>query len=176
MKKLLSFVISLIISVGCLTACGNSRSSTDSSKAGNSSSAETTTTTTKAETTTTKATKKYEITGGELGDYGKSIVLNQNTDSPVTKYLYKLPAGKYKVVTTTEKVAAFSIVKDQIGIESGNEQYPETLQYSGEMAQYRLTAGDDNFNGTVKKEYSITVSADESIEIAENDSLIFEEL
>ena len=60
----------------------------------------------------------YTLTGETLGEYGREVVLNAETDMPVSKYLYKLPAGTY-TVTTEEKYAAFSVVKDEIGMEEG---------------------------------------------------------
>lgn len=51
--------------------------------------------------------KKYELIGGITGEYGKAVILNADTDSPVTKYLYKLPAGKYKVTTNNQKYSSF---------------------------------------------------------------------
>lgn len=175
MKKFLLLVLCAVLMTMCLTACGDS-----SSKPSNKSKSTTTTTqkneTSSIETTTTapKESKKYALKGGELGDFGKEVVLNKNTDMPTTKYLYKLPAGNYKATTELTSVAAFSIVKDAIGVDNNNPQYPEVLQYSGEVSQYRITAGDNDFNGTVKKEYTITLSADESILIMENDQITFE--
>ena len=121
---------------------------------------------------TKTATGKYVLVGEELGEYGKKIVLNENTDMPVDKFLYKLPAGEYKVSTTKDKVASFFIVKDEIGREEGNSEYPDVLQYVGEG--YRITAGDDDFNGTVKKSVTVTLHEDESFQLVGTDEFIFE--
>ena len=114
----------------------------------------------------------YTIKGEVLGEYGKEVTLNKDTDMPVKKYLYKLPAGSYKVTTTYDKMASFFIVKDETTIESGNSEYPEALNYVGEA--YLLTAGDDDFNGQAKKEVTITLGSDESIQVAGTEELTFE--
>ena len=105
----------------------------------------------------------YTITVDETGEFGKVITLNANTDMPVDKYLYKLPAGDYRVTTSNPKATQFSIVKDEIGIEDGNDDYPEILQYVGDA--YLLTAGDDDMNGHAKQEVYITLGEDESISV-----------
>jgi len=114
----------------------------------------------------------YAITGEVLGEYGREVTLNKNSDMPVKKYLYKLPAGTYKVTTTYDKMANFFIVKDKIGVEAGNTDYPEVLDYVGNA--YMLTAGDDDFNGKAKKEVVITLGEDESVQITGTEKLILE--
>ena len=116
---------------------------------------------------------KYEIVGEQLGKYGTEITLNANTDMPVKKYLYKLPAGSYTVTTTYDKMATFFIVKDKITIEEGNDKYPEILDYVSEG--YLLTAGDNDFNGTAKKSVDIELKADESIQTVGTATYIFTE-
>ena len=118
------------------------------------------------------STEKYVLVGEELGEYGRKVILNENTYMPVEKYLYKLPAGTYTVTTTKEKVSCFSVVKDEIGIEEGNTDYPETLQYVGQ--QYLLTAGNDDFNGTVSKSVVVTLEEDESFQLVGTDVFVFE--
>lgn len=120
-----------------------------------------------------KNTVKYELTGEELGEYGREVILNKNTDLPATKYLYKLPAGKYKGTTTFEKMATFWIVKDEV-VKTGTEKYPEELNYVSE--QYGLTAGDDDFNGMAKKEVEFTLNSDESILLIGHNNYIFEKI
>ena len=116
---------------------------------------------------------KYELVGGEVGEYGKEITLNANTDLPTKKILYKLPAGTYKVTTTYEKLAAFWIVKDDV-VRTGPEAYPEELKYVGE--QNSLTAGNNDFNGMASKEVEVTINSDESINLTSPGSTyIFEE-
>lgn len=113
----------------------------------------------------------YTITGGSTL-HGTVVTLNADTDMPVDKYLYKLPAGTYKVTTTNEKMAAFSIVKDEITIEEGNTEYPETLNYVSD--QYLMTAGEDDFNGHAVKELTVTIGEDESISIpTDGDTFVF---
>ena len=82
-----------------------------------------------------KETKVYELEGEVLGEYGKEIVLNANTDAPAKKYLYKIPAGTYTVTTDNLKITGFYIVKDTITTE--DSEYPEILNYVSE--QYSLT-------------------------------------
>ena len=124
------------------------------------------------ETTTekqiTESDADYIITAGDVGKYGKIVTLNANTDMPVDKYLYKIPAGNYKVTTDYKKLAGFNIVKDEITIEPDNSDYPETLDYvdiDEDGNGYQLTAGNNDFNGHAKKEVYITLNDDESISI-----------
>ena len=119
----------------------------------------------------TKGTITYTIVGDLEGEYGKKVVLNKNSDMPVTKYLYKLPAVTYKVTTSFNKMASFFIVKDQIKTTPGNK-YPEEIDAVG--TGYLLTAGDDNFNGRAKKEVDITLKEDESIQVVGNNKFFFE--
>ena len=115
---------------------------------------------------TSEESADYILTADETGEYGRIVTLNANTDMPDDKYLYKIPAGKYKVTTDCKKMAVFSIVKDEIGTE--DTDYPEVLQYV-EMEDgnsvYQLTVGDDDFNGHAKQEVYITIGEDESVYI-----------
>ena len=110
---------------------------------------------------------KYRIVSDYLGDYGKDIVLNANTDSPTTKRLFKIPSGTYEVSTTTNKFATFFIVKDKIILEK-EDKYPESLDYVSN--QYILTNGSNDLNGTAKKSVIITLKDDESINTQLNGS------
>lgn len=121
------------------------------------------------------ALASYVITGQTAGEYGKEVVLNANSDTSTSKYLYKLPSGKYKVTTTYEKMASFFIVKDQIKIDSDNKDYPETLDYV-EGKSYLLTAGKDDFNGKAKKEVEVTIGEDESVQIVDSPQLTFKKM
>ena len=120
----------------------------------------------------------YILTGETLGEYGRKIVLNPNTDMPESKYLYKLPAGTY-IVSTNEEYAAFSIVKDEIGKEEGNEEYPDILQYSGDVGQYQLTSGENDtndLNGYAKRNYTVQIGEDESFQIVGTETITFEKI
>lgn len=114
----------------------------------------------------------YTITGETLGEYGKEVTLNQNSDMPTKKYLYKLPAGTYKATTSFNKMANFFIVKDETITVSNNTEYPEELNYVGEA--YLLTAGDNDFNGHAKKEVTITLGEDESVQVVGTNTFVFE--
>ena len=130
---------------------------------------------TETETPDAESAMTYELSGSELGEYGRIVVLNENTDMPVEKKLYKLPEGKYRVTTTNEKFSAFYIAKDEVGIEEGNEDYPEMLQIVGE--EYMLTAGDEDLNGNAVKEVVIEIAADESIVLpTETDTIVVEKM
>lgn len=118
-----------------------------------------------------KTAEKYTIIGGELGEFGKEIILNKDTDMPSSKYLYKLPAGNYTVTTTNNKYSTISVVKDEI-IKNDNNNYPEELSYVGE--QYMLTASNDDLNGRAKKSIDITLNEDESFLVLDKEELIFE--
>ena len=120
----------------------------------------------------------YTLTGETLGDYGREVVLNENTDMPVSKFLYKLPAGTY-VASTEDEYAVFSIVKDEIGIEEGNEEYPEALQYAGNGGQYQLTSGDNatnDLNGNAETSVTVQLAEDESFQLVGTDTIIFEKI
>ena len=101
--------------------------------------------------------------------------MNANSNAPASKYLYKLPSGKYKVNTTYEKMASFSIVKDQIKIDSDNKDCPETLDYV-KGKSYLLTAGKDDLNGKAKKEVEVTISEDESVQIVNSPQLTLKKI
>lgn len=114
-----------------------------------------------------KKETKYRIVSDYLGDNGKDVVLNANSDSPTTKRLFKIPSGTYEVSTTTNKFATFFIVKDKIILEK-EDKYPESLDYVSN--QYILTNGSNDLNGTAKKSVIITLNDDESINTQLNGS------
>ena len=116
--------------------------------------------------------KTYTLTGEQLGEYGREVVLNKDTDMPVTKYLYKIPSGTYKVTTDNQKVTSFYVVKDDITIEEDNTEYPETLNYVS--PGYLITNGDTGKIAT--KDATITVNDDESIQIVDKDTIILEKI
>ena len=101
------------------------------------------------------------LVAGELGDYGRVITLNANTDMADERYLYKIPAGKYKVVTTWSKLTSFGIVNDNNEIADDPDSDYEYMPHVGD--DYSLTAGEDDFNGHAEKEVVITLGEDESI-------------
>lgn len=111
--------------------------------------------------------KTYTITGETLGEYGKKITLNKNTDIPVDKYLYKIPAGSYIVTTNNDKVTSFFIVKDDV-VNNGDDKYPEELNY---VKSFLITSNDSMINDTIKKEFEIEVKEDESIQLVGTDDL-----
>ena len=115
----------------------------------------------------------YTIVGGELGDYGKEIILNSDSDLPTKKLLYKLPAGTYTVTTTFDKIAGFYVVKDKI-VNNGEEKYPEELNYMSE--QYKITAGLNDYGGTTTKSVDIELKEDESILINGTATYIFKKI
>lgn len=122
---------------------------------------------------TTDSDKKettYTIIGEKTGKYGKIITLNKDTDMPVDKYLYKLPAGKYKVTTNDTTMASVFVVKDETGIEEDNTDYPEILQYVSEG--YNLMVGDD-LNGHASDSCEISISKDESFQVVGTSKLTF---
>ena len=105
----------------------------------------------------------YTLKGGELGKYGKKVTLNANTDMPVDKFLYKIPAGKYKVTTDNNKTTSFFIVKDDI-VQNKDEKYSEELN----IVESYLISSSDNIE--------IELKSDESIQIVDNDSIILEKI
>ena len=80
---------------------------------------------------------------------------------PDDRYLYKIPAGKYKVITTWSKMTSFGIVNDNNEKAIDPDTNYEYMQHVGD--DYSLTAGEDDFNGHAEKEVVITLGEDESI-------------
>ena len=76
----------------------------------------------------------------------------------VDKFLYKIPAGTYKVTTDNEKTTSFNIVKDNIKINK-DEKYPEELDY---VQNYLITKNQDQ---------QIELKEDESIQIIDKDTI-----
>lgn len=113
----------------------------------------------------------YTIESEEIGQYGKKIILNEKTDLPTTKYLYKLPSGTYKITTTTNETIGICIVKDEIMIEESN--YPESLNYVGEQA---IISGNSNRIGkaNITDSVELTINEDESFSLIGKGSVIFE--
>ena len=101
------------------------------------------------------------LVAGELGEYGRVITLNADTDMPDDRYLYKIPAGKYKVITTWSKMTSFGIVNDNNEKAIDPDTNYEYMPHVGD--DYSLTAGEDDFNGHAEKEVVITLGEDESI-------------
>lgn len=160
MKRILAVTLFAVVLAFSLTACGGSSTSSKSSA---------------ASSEAAPVAMKYELNGADLGEYGTAVILNKDTDMPVEKHLYKIPEGKYKVTTTNDKLTSFFIVKDEVGIEEGNEDYPENLQYVSE--EYDLTAGSNDFGGRAKKEVTIEIASDESISLpTDKDIIIVEEV
>lgn len=153
MKKFFLMLISGLIFLGLSTGCEVVETNTDN--------------------VSDSKNEVYQIEGETLGEYGKKITLNANSDMPVDKYLYKLPEGTYKVTTTYEKVLNFYIVKDEILTDPNGGEYPESLDYVQNDA-FVLTAGENDFNGYAKKEIEITLESDESIQLVGTGTLILE--
>ena len=110
---------------------------------------------------TSPAKEVLKLTGEKLGEYGRVVILNANSDLPTEKYLYKVPAGKYKITTDFAKAAAVYIVKDEIQY-TGSEKYPQELAYIGKGQN--LTAGEELVKkGLATKEIIVTIGEDESI-------------
>ena len=160
MKKKIGILLLVFTSVLLLTACGTSEKK-EKVEPNN------------QEKEEVKENIKYTLTGKELGEYGKKVTLNANSDSPTDKYLYKIPAGTYKVTTTWEKVTNLWIVKDEV-VKTGDAPYEEELSYVGEA--YWMTNGTNDLNGKAKKEVEITLKEDESILILDTETFIFEKL
>lgn len=102
----------------------------------------------------------YTLTGETLGEYGKKITLNKDTDMPVEKYLYKLPAGSYVITTSEDKTVAFNIVKDKI-ITNKDEKYPEELDY----VENNLIKQNEKKTITLKDDESIQIIGKSTIKI-----------
>ena len=122
--------------------------------------------------TTTQSEKQiFTFESEEVGEYGKMIVLNQNTDFPTPKYLYKLPSGTYKVTSTTNNTIGVSVVKDELTREDGD--YPEALNYVGEQS---VISGNPQKIGTanIKESATITIGSDESVSLVGKGTISFE--
>lgn len=107
--------------------------------------------------------KTYEITGGVIGDYGRKVTLNANTDMPIDRYLQKIPAGTYKVSTDQKVTTYVGIVKDATAM-TGNERYPEELQY---IVTQKFEPGET---------FELTLAEDESFLIYDGDIVTFKEV
>ena len=116
-------------------------------------------------------TEVYTIESEKIGEYGKEVVLNKNTDSPTTKYLYKLPSGTYKVTTTSSATVGMFVVKDEITTEEG--EYPEVLEYVSE--QYVISGNSSRIGkANIKESVEITIKEDESVSLSGEGTVTFE--
>jgi hypothetical protein len=124
-----------------------------------------------AKNDSTSTAETITLVGEELGEYGREVVLNAKSDMPVSKFLYKIPAGKYQVTTDAKKVASFFVVKDEIN-NNGDEKYPEELIPVSEG--YNLTASPEDYDEKLAvPEVIIEVQEDESIQVVGKDTLFF---
>lgn len=106
-------------------------------------------------------------------EFRKVITLNPDTDMPVEKVLYKVPAGKYKATTDFEKVATLGVVKDELNQIEGD--YPDEFNYVTEM--FNITGKPEDFNEKLAKaEVVIEVGADESISVPNDNTIKLEEV
>lgn len=169
MKKIIPIVLSSALLLG-LVGCN---SATNQQEA-------TTPTTQETEVTVTETTLKeteptievfetYTLNSSELGEFGRLVTLNATTDMPVDRYLYKLPAGQYRVHITSYYPSSFRVVKDDITIEEGNDEYPEVLDYvqleeynNGDCFMLIGTNGND-LNGNAVDEVIFNLNEDESV-------------
>lgn len=168
MKRLISIGLVLALGVFGLCSCSTTTPTPTTVPTETTESSITSETTLETEPTL-EALETYTIVGNELGDYGKVITLNATTDMPVDKYLYKLPAGQYRVHITSEYPTYIYIVKDEITTE--DTDYPEVLEY---VQGYQLmgTNGND-LNGNAVAEATFTLEEDESINIPEGDNGVY---
>ena len=183
MKKTVSTLISfalLLGLVGCNSANNTQQSTTNPTTQTQETEVTVSETTLEETEPTIDVIETYTLVEGELGEYGRIITLNATTDFPSDEYLYKLPAGQYRVHLTSEYPGFFFIVKDDITTE--DTEYPEILDYvpkeDGSISGYQLigTNGND-LNGYAVAEVVITLKEDESISITNDggaDVFVFE--
>jgi hypothetical protein len=98
----------------------------------------------------------------------KEVVLNADSDMPVTKFLHKVDAGTYQVTTNFDKVVPVAIVKDEINVIE-NSDYPDELNF---VEIFKLTGNPEKFEGSVGNKI-ITIAEDESISLADSPATIF---
>ena len=93
-KKWRFWVIIVILVLGVFGMGGNSNE-------------EATTDTTAEQTEEAKET--ITLTAGEIGDYGKEIVMNEGTDMPENLIVYYVPAGDYTVKNVGKNMTQVSV-------------------------------------------------------------------
>lgn len=59
-------------------------------------------------------TLSFELIAGEPGEYGELLTLNKDTELEETYYIYRIPAGSYKVTNSGESMDQFSVYGDTI--------------------------------------------------------------
>lgn len=102
--------------------------------------------TTEVNTETESNTEPITITGGDLGDYGFTVTLNEDSDFSDTRYEYALPAGFYEVTNTNEQyprqldVVLNNVIKNEDGVEE-QEVVSATLFKPGETKEITLEEG-----------------------------------
>lgn len=55
----------------------------------------------------------FELTAGTKGKYGKTIVYNEGTDGEITRCIYHIPAGTYKITNIGEHISQVNIYSDE---------------------------------------------------------------
>lgn len=56
----------------------------------------------------------FELIAGEAGEYGEQFTLNKDTELEETYYIYRIPAGSYKVTNCGDTMDQFSIYGDTV--------------------------------------------------------------
>lgn len=70
----------------------------------------------------------FEITFGELGDYGKEIIFNEGTEFEDKEIAFFIPAGTYIVKCVGDYPGQFAIVKDGITVNDDGWEEPEEVK------------------------------------------------
>lgn len=80
-----------------------------------------------AEESISETTEMIELIAGELGDYGKEIVMNEGTDLEEKMIVYYVPAGKYKVENLGDYRTQVNVYKGfEKNKESGYDEYTDS--------------------------------------------------
>lgn len=120
-----------------------------------------------------KSGSQIIIESGEYGKYGERIVLGAKTEFPDTRFVYKLPAGDYKVENgSDETIASIAIVKDKLVPYEDNPEI-DTFERVGDKITYSLATEDFDMNGQAKKSYILSLAEDEKFLIYNGSKIKF---
>lgn len=104
---------------------------------------------------------QIELIAGELGEYGQTIVLGENTEFPDTNYCYFVPDGVYQVTNVGEYRTQVDVNKNEIATET-----------DADGNSYEVWADGTPYLIDVDETIEITVSDGYFIEIEEPTHLI----
>lgn len=70
----------------------------------------------------------FELIAGEQGEYGELFTINKDTEFEETYYIYRIPAGTYKVTNTGEYMNQFNVYGETVYVtEEGWEELSDVF-------------------------------------------------